>query len=73
MTAKVSEEYGIDHVTMRRLLVDLRPILRTSSGSTYQLNEAKAADLDAVRAVDPAAIAAEIQAERSRRKQQRAT
>lgn len=69
----ISEEYGIDHVTMRRLLVDLRLILRTSSGSTYQVNEAKAADLDAVRAVDPAAIAAEIQAERSRRKQQRAT
>ena len=65
----ISEEYGIDHVTMRRLLVDLRLLVRTSSGSTYQVNEAKATDLDAVRAIDPAAIAAEIQAERSRRKQ----
>jgi len=65
----ISEEYGIDHVTMGRLLVDLRLLVRTSSGSTYQVNEAKSADLAAVRAIDPAAIAAEIQAERSRRKQ----
>lgn len=64
----VSEEFGIDHVSLRRLLVDLRLLVRSSSGSTYRVNEAKAADLDAVRAIDPAAIAAGIQAERSRRK-----
>jgi hypothetical protein len=46
---------------------------RSSSGSTYRVNEARAADLDAVRAIDPAAITADIQAERSRRKQQRAS
>jgi hypothetical protein len=68
----ISEEFGIDHVSLRRLLVDLRLLVRTSSGSTYRVNEARAADLDAVRAIDPAAIAADIQAERSRRKQQRA-
>jgi hypothetical protein len=69
----ISEEYGIDHVTMRRLLVDLRLLVRTSSGSTYRVNEANAADLGAVRAIDPAAIVAEIQDERVRRKQQRAS
>ena len=65
----ISEEHGIDHVTLRRLLVDLRLLVRTSSGSMYQVNVAKAADLDTVRDIDPAAIAAGIQAERSRRKQ----
>jgi hypothetical protein len=68
----ISEEYGIDHVSLRRLLVDLRLLVRSSSGSSYRVNEAKAAELDAVRAIDPAAIAADIQAERSRRKEQRA-
>jgi hypothetical protein len=69
----ISEEFGIDHVSLRRLLVDLRLLVRTSSGSTYRVNETKAGDLDAVRTVDPAVIAADIQAERSRRKQQRAS
>jgi len=69
----ISEEFGIDHVSLRRLLVDLRLLVRTSSGSAYRVNEAKAADLDAVRALDPAAVADEIQAERSRRKRQRAS
>jgi hypothetical protein len=65
----ISEEFGIDHVSLRRLLVDLRLLVRTSSGSAYRVNETKAADLDAVRAIDPALMAADIQAERSRRKQ----
>jgi len=65
----ISEEFGIDHVSLRRLLVDLRLLVRTSSGSTYRVNEAKAADLDAARDIDPAAIVSDIQAERSRRKQ----
>ena len=69
----ISDEFGIDHVSLRRLLVDLRLLVRTSSGSTYRVNETKAADLADVRDIDPAAIAAEIQAERSLRKQQRAT
>lgn len=65
----ISEEFGIDRVSLRRLLVDLRLLVRTSSGSTYRVNEANAADLDAVRDIDPAAIVSDIRADRSRRKQ----
>lgn len=69
----ISEEFGIDHVSLRRLLVDLRLLVRSSSGSTYRVNEARGVDLDAVRDIDPGLIAEDIQAERRVRKQQRAS
>jgi hypothetical protein len=64
----VSEPYGIDHVTLRRLLVDSRLLTRTASGSTYHVNAAKLSEIDAVRDVDPARVLADLQAERETRK-----
>src|ERR1700752_3935879 len=49
----ISGPSGIDHVTMRRLLVDSRLLARTTSGSSYCINAACAAEIDAVRALDP--------------------
>ena len=60
--------YGIDHVTLRRMLVDARLLIRDKQGATYLLNALKVQPLDA----DPAAVMAEIAAERKERKQQRA-
>ena len=68
----VSEPYGIDHVTMRRLLVDSRLLDRTPSGSTYIVNAAKSAEIDAVRKLSPAEVLAGIVSERDQRKQKHA-
>jgi len=68
----ISVPYGIDHVTMRRLLVDSRLLTRTKSGSSYHLDAASAAGIDAVRALDPAELLATIAGERDRRKRQHA-
>jgi hypothetical protein len=68
----ISVPYGIDHVTMRRLLVDSRLLTRTKSGSSYHLDAASAAEIDAVRALDPAELLATIADERDRRKRQHA-
>jgi hypothetical protein len=65
---KVSEPYGIDHVTMRRLLVDSRLLTRTTSGSNYQVNDTRLPEIDAVRKFDPESILAEVIEERKRRK-----
>jgi len=68
----ISVPYGIDHVTMRRLLVDSRLLTRTKSGSSYHLDAASAAEIDAVRTLDPAELLATIAGERDRRKRQHA-
>jgi hypothetical protein len=65
--------FGIDHVTLRRLLVDSRLLTRTRSGSTYRLNLERIADVEAVRTLDPARVLAEIRAARDLRKRQHAT
>src|SRR6185295_13608191 len=49
----ISEPYGIDHVTLRRMLVDSRLLNRTSSGSTYQVNAARMEEIEAVRGLEP--------------------
>jgi hypothetical protein len=69
---KVSEPCGIDHVTMRRLLVDSRLLTRTTSGSNYQVNATKIPDIEAVRTIDPETVLAEIVEERKRRKRKNA-
>ena len=66
----ISEPYGIDHVTLRRLLVDSRLLVRTTSGSTYHVNPAKAGEIAAITAVDPAVILAGVRSNRDRRKQE---
>lgn len=69
----ISEPFGIDHVTLRRLLVDSRLLTRTSSGSMYRLNLEKIREVEAVQEIDPADVLTEIRSERDRRKRQRAT
>ena len=69
----ISEPFGIDHVTLRRMLVDSGLLTRTSSGSTYQINVARLGEIEAVRGIDPADVLAQIQNERLLRKRQRAT
>ena len=58
--------FGIDHVTMRRMLVDSRRLTRDKSGSVYGVNAAFGDRLD----FEPAAILAEVAAERRARKQE---
>ena len=60
------DPYAIDHVTLRRLLVDARLMSRTTSGSTYRVDAGKGA-ISAER-VEPAAVLAEIRSERESRK-----
>jgi hypothetical protein len=67
------EPLGIDHVTLRRLLVDSRLMSRTSSGSMYRVNLERAGEIEAVRAVEPVHVLAEIRSERESRKRRRAT
>ena len=67
--ASFCEPFGIDHVTVRRMLVDSRRLVRTTSGSLYEVNPANTRDVEALRGIDPAAILIEVQAEREQRKQ----
>ena len=69
----ISGPFGIDHVTLRRLLVDSRLLTRTSSGSMYRLNLEKIREVEAVREIEPADVLTEIRNARDRRKRQRAT
>jgi len=66
----ISEPYGIDHVTLRRLLVDSRLLMRTTSGSAYQVNPDKAGEIAAITDVDPADVLAEVRSTRDRRKRE---
>lgn len=66
----ISVPFGIDHVTLRRLMVDSRFLTRTSSGSTYRLNPEKTGDVDIVRAIEPARVLAELRSARELRKRQ---
>ena len=67
----LSEPFGVDHVTLRRLLVDSRLLVRTSTGSTYRVNETKAAQLEGLASIDLKRISAEIAGERAQRKSRR--
>ena len=60
--------YGIDHVTVRRMLVDAGLLARDNQGSTYRVVPAKLQPVDA----DPAAVMAQVASERRERKQQHA-
>ena len=66
--ATFCEPDAIDHVTLRRLLVDSRLMTRTASGSSYRVDRAKAGRLEAAEGIDPAAVLAAIRAERAARK-----
>jgi hypothetical protein len=57
--------FGIDHVSMRRYLVDARLLARDTSGSTYRVAARPSHEES-----DPARVLAEIQRERAERKRQ---
>ena len=63
----------LDHVTFRRLLIDVRFLLRDSSGSAYRLNPAKLDSMPVAAAgrLDPGAVLIELNEERERRKRDR--
>ena len=63
--------FGIDHVTMRRLMVDSGFLARDKSGSAYRINPKKIVDRDADRTIELAQVLVEIQNERQTRKRQR--
>ena len=64
--------YGIDHVTMRRRLVDTRFLVRDTAGTEYHLAAAAARELvrDTTLNQDPAHVLEEIRHEREARKRQ---
>ena len=67
------EPFGIDHVTLRRLLVDSRLVTRTNSGSMYRVNLDRIAEMEAVGTIEPVHVLRESRDERESRKRQRAT
>lgn len=68
----ISEPFGIDHVTLRRLLVDLRFLTRSSSGSMYRINIERIGEIEGVMDIEPADVLADIRNEREKRKRRRA-
>jgi hypothetical protein len=66
-----TEPHGIDHVTLRRLLVDLRLLVRTRSGSSYEVNRDARQALELFRDIDPAAVLVGVREEREARKKRR--
>lgn len=66
------EPYGIDHVTLRRLLVDSRRLSRTTSGSTYRVNREMLREIESGARIEPAKVLAEIRDDRESRKRRRA-
>jgi hypothetical protein len=65
----ISAPYGIDHVSLRRHLVDAQFLMRDASGSTYRVSVTKARPaVD----IDPAQVLADIRRDREARKRQHA-
>lgn len=65
---------AFDHVTLRRLAVDRRFLLRNAAGTAYRLNAGMlAAQISAAaQSIDPGAVLASLQTERDKRKRERA-
>lgn len=64
---KFCDPHGIDHVTLRRMLVDARLLSRTKSGSTYHLDKPRPEELASI---EPAKILEQVRTERETRKRQ---
>ena len=69
----ISEPFGIDHVTFRRMLIDSALLTRSKSGSTYRVNPEKVGHLEEIRDVDAAGVLSQIEHDRDHRKRQHAT
>ena len=65
------EPFGMDHVTLRRALVDSRLLFRDTAGATYRVDAARAVELqeEARIAGEPAEVMNAIRREREARKQ----
>jgi len=63
-------EYGIDHATLRRYMVDRGILMRDRACTVYRVNEAGLAGVDAT--VDPAKVLVEASAEREARRNKHA-
>jgi hypothetical protein len=72
--AAASVPHGIDHVTLRRCLVDWRFLVRDKAGSGYRLaaERIREAIADEARGLEPRAIVAEVRREREKRKREHA-
>lgn len=68
----ISEPFGIDHVTLRRMLVDSGLLTRTKSGSLYRINVQRVGEIEAIRGIEPADVLSQVQNERDLRKRQHA-
>ena len=68
--ATFSAEYGIDHVSMRRALVDARLLARDRAGELYRVSEGHRAEMAGMRDVEPAVILKKVQEERATRKRE---
>jgi hypothetical protein len=66
-----SAPFGIDHVTLRRCLIDSQYLERNPSGSTYRVRSDRIREPEPV--PEPADVLAEIRSERAARKRKRAT
>jgi hypothetical protein len=66
---------ALDHVSLRRLAVDHRLLLRNPAGTAYRLNAGMlAAQMSAAaQSIDPGEVLASLQTERDRRKRERAS
>jgi len=64
------EPHGIDHVTLRRRLVDVRLLVRDTAGAEYRLAPGMGRELaaDETLKADPARVLDEIREEREARK-----
>ena len=72
--AGASVAFGIDHVTMRRSLVDWQFLVRDKAGAGYQVAPARINDAieDDVRGLEPGTVIAEVQRQRAERKREHA-
>jgi hypothetical protein len=70
--ATFCEPHGIDHVTLRRRLVDTRLLVRDTAGAEYRLAPGKGRELAADETLkeEPARVLEEIREEREARKRQ---
>jgi hypothetical protein len=62
------DPHGIDHVTLRRMLVDSRLLVRTKSGSSYVRNDARSHEVEALRELRPGDVLEAVRRERAERK-----
>lgn len=60
--------FGVDYVTMRRLLVDALILQRDKAGNSYRLRDLGRPGSGAQEAIEPSAVLEEIRIEREERK-----